>query len=608
MDFLGLRTLTVISDAMKIVKESRGIDVEFDKDMKDPKVYKLWAEGKTVGIFQFESAGMTKFMKELKPDSLEDIIAGVSLYRPGPMDQIPRYIQNKLNPEHAVYTHPALKPILNVTYGCMIYQEQVMQIVRELAGYSLGRADLVRRAMGKKKLDVMAKERKTFIYGEVDENGKVVIPGCVRNGISEEDADRIFDEMAEFAKYAFNKSHAAAYAVVSYRTAYLKAYYPEALLAATLNSFLGNLDKIPMYIDECKNLNIQILKPDINKSKTRFTVDNGKIRFGLGSIKNVGIAVVDSIVAEREKNGEYKSFTDFCERVQEYGVNKKCIESLIKAGVFDEFEQTRKTLIESFEGIIDTIQDSAKKEYTGQVSMFDIGDTKEESEKHKYVFNEYPEYTDKEILSMEKEMLGIYISGHPLEKLKEEILRQSNIDTVKMKEAAENLNNGVAEKSLEYKDGQIVKYAGIITSIKKKYTKNNTLMAFITVEDLYGQAEIIVFENTYNKSSSSLIEENIVLVTGRLSLREDEEPKIVAISIEELKERKEKKLVLDIRGVDEETKEKLRGAIRFFMGDRNNMKVEIIDEEGNKPCGAIFMIKDTREQFEEILGKERVQV
>ena len=608
MDFLGLRTLTVISDAMKIVKESRGIDVEFDKDMKDPKVYKLWAEGKTVGIFQFESAGMTKFMKELKPDSLEDIIAGVSLYRPGPMDQIPRYIQNKLNPEHAVYTHPALKPILNVTYGCMIYQEQVMQIVRELAGYSLGRADLVRRAMGKKKLDVMAKERKTFIYGEVDENGKVVIPGCVRNGISEEDADRIFDEMAEFAKYAFNKSHAAAYAVVSYRTAYLKAYYPEALLAATLNSFLGNLDKIPMYIDECKNLNIQILKPDINKSKTRFTVDNGKIRFGLGSIKNVGIAVVDSIVAEREKNGEYKSFTDFCERVQEYGVNKKCIESLIKAGVFDEFEQTRKTLIESFEGIIDTIQDSAKKEYTGQVSMFDIGDTKEESEKHKYVFNEYPEYTDKEILSMEKEMLGIYISGHPLEKLKEEILRQSNIDTVKMKEAAENLNNGVAEKSLEYKDGQIVKYAGIITSIKKKYTKNNTLMAFITVEDLYGQAEIIVFENTYNKSSSSLIEENIVLVTGRLSLREDEEPKIVAISIEELKEKKEKKLVLDIRGVDEETKEKLRGAIRFFMGDRNNLKVEIIDEEGNKPCGAIFMIKDTREQFEEILGKERVQI
>ena len=608
MDFLGLRTLTVISDAIKIVKESRGIDVKFDKDMNDPNVYKLWAEGKTVGICQFESAGMTKFMKELKPDSLEDIIAGVSLYRPGPMDQIPRYIQNKLNPEHAVYTHPALKPILNVTYGCMVYQEQVMQIVRELAGYSLGRADLVRRAMGKKKLDVMAKERKIFIYGEVDENGNVIVPGCVRNGISEEDADRIFDEMAEFAKYAFNKSHAAAYAVVSYRTAYIKAYYPEALLAATLNSFLGNLDKIPMYIDECKNLNIKILKPDINKSSTRFTVDNGKIRFGLGSIKNVGIAVVENIVKEREENGPYTSFTDFCERVQEYGVNKKCIESLIKAGVFDEFEQTRRTLIESFEGIIDTIQDSAKKAYTGQVSMFDLGESKEESEKHKYVFNELPEYTDKELLSMEKEMLGIYISGHPLEKLKAEILRQSNIDTVKMKEAAENLENGVNEKALEYKDGQIVKYAGIITSIKKKYTKNNTLMAFVTIEDLYGQAEIIVFENTYTKSSSCLIEENIVLVTGRLSIREDEEPKIVAMNIENLTEKKEKKLVLDIRGLDEETKERLRGALRFFMGDRSNMKVEIIDEEGNKPCGAIFMIKDTAKQFEEILGKERVQI
>ncbi len=608
MDFLGLRTLTVISDAMKIVKESRGIDVEFDKDMNDPKVYKLWAEGKNVGIFQFESAGMTKFMKELKPDSLEDIIAGVSLYRPGPMDQIPRYIQNKKDPEHAVYTHPALKPILNVTYGCMVYQEQVMQIVRDLAGYSMGRADLVRRAMGKKKLDVMAKEREVFIHGEVDENGNVVIPGCVRNGIKEEDANVIFDEMSEFAKYAFNKSHAAAYAVVSYRTAYIKAYYPEALLAATLNSFLGNLDKIPMYIDECKNLNIEILKPDINKSSTRFTVSDGKIRFGLGSIKNVGIAVVESIVKEREENGDYKSFTDFCERVQEYGVNKKCIESLIKAGVFDNFEQTRKTLIEAFEEIIDTIQDQAKRAYTGQVSMFDLGENKEETEKHKYVFTNLPEYSDKELLSMEKEMLGIYISGHPLEKLKDEILRQSNIDTVKMKEAAEASNNEELGSTAEFKDGQIVKYAGIVTGVKKKYTKNNTIMAFVTIEDLYGQAEVIVFENTYMKSQDCLIEENIVLVTGRLSIREDEEPKIVAMNIENLKEKKENKLLLDIRGIDDETKDALRGAIRFFMGDRNNIKVEIIDEEGTKPCGAIFMIKDTLKQFEDILGKDRVKI
>ena len=599
MDFLGLRTLTVISDAIELVKESKGIDVEFDKEMKDPKVYKLWADGSTTGIFQFESAGMTRFMKELKPDSLEDIIAGVSLYRPGPMDQIPRYIQNKLNPEHAVYTHPALVPILNVTYGCMVYQEQVMQIVRDLAGYSLGRADLVRRAMGKKKLDVMAKEREIFIHGEVDENGNVIIPGCVRNGINEQDANKIFDEMAEFAKYAFNKSHAAAYAVVSYRTAYLKAYYPEALLAATLNSYLGNLDKVPMYIDECKNLKIQILKPDINKSSTKFTIEDGKIRFGLGSIKNVGFAVVDSIVKERKEHGDYKSFTDFCERVQDKGVNRKCIESLIKAGVFDEFEQTRKTLMQSFEGIMDTIQDTAKKTYTGQVSMFDLGESREETEKHKYIFNESEEYTDKELLSMEKEMLGIYISGHPLEKLRDEILRQTNINTIKMKELLE-LEEG---KQAEYKDGQIVKYAGIITSIKKKFTKNNSIMAFVTIEDLYGQAEVIVFESTYMKAQDKLIEENVVLVTGRLSLREDQEPSIVAMNIEELKEKKEKKLVLDIRGIDEDTKARLRGAIRFFMGDRNNMKVEVIDEQGIKPCGAIFINQDTVAQFEEILRK-----
>ena len=302
MDFLGLRTLTVIKDTIDLVKKDKNIDVEFDKDMNDSRVYKLWQEGNSVGIFQFESQGMTNFMKELKPDSLEDIIAGVSLYRPGPMDQIPRYIANKKDPEHAVYTHSSLKPILEVTYGCMVYQEQVMQIVRDLAGYSLGRADLVRRAMGKKKLEVMAKEREIFIHGQVDDEGNVIVPGCVRNGIDEKSADKIFDEMAEFAKYAFNKSHAAAYAVVSYQTAYLKAYYPEEFMAATLNSFLGNLDKVPYYIEECKRLNIEILKPDINESETRFTVDeNGKIRFGMGSIKNVGTAAVDNIVEERRK-------------------------------------------------------------------------------------------------------------------------------------------------------------------------------------------------------------------------------------------------------------------------------------------------------------------
>jgi len=610
MDFLGLRTLTVIADAIKLVKKCRGIDVEFDKEMNDQNVFKsTWQSGSTSGVFQFESQGMTNFMKELKPDSLEDIIAGVSLYRPGPMDQIPRYIKNKLNPEHSEYTHPALEPILNVTYGCMVYQEQVMQVVRDLAGYSLGRADLVRRAMGKKKLDVMAKEREYFIHGQVDEEGNIIIPGCVRNGIDEASANKIFDEMAEFAKYAFNKSHAAAYAVVSYQTAFLKTYYPPEFMAATLNSFLGNLDKVPEYIDECKKLRIEILKPDINKSYTKFAVYGNQIRFGLGSVKNVGIAAVDSIVAERKKNGEYKSFTDFCERVTGEAVNKKCIESLIKAGAFDEFGETRATLIASFEGILDTINSETKKSFKGQVTMFDIAED-EVTQKNKYNFNKQNEFTEKELLSMEKEMLGIYISGHPLDKLRDKINKVANIDTLQMSE--------IQEENKLNQDGKQVKYVGIITSVKKKYTKNNTIMAFVTVEDLYGTCEVIVFDSCYSRSSNLLIAENVVLIEGRLSIREEEDVKIVAsniVDINNLQDQqastkrdsaKAKTLILDITDVPEETKAKLRGIIRFFSGSKNNIELKVLDNGEYKPCGAIYQTDEIIEQFEEVLGKERV--
>ena len=611
MDFLGLRTLTVIQDTLDLVKDNRKIDVQFDETMNDQKVYKLWQEGESVGIFQFESQGMTNFMKELKPDCLEDIIAGVSLYRPGPMDQIPRYIANKKDPEHAVYTHPALKPILEVTYGCMVYQEQVMQIVRDLAGYSLGRADLVRRAMGKKKLDVMAKERENFIHGQVDENGNIIIPGCVRNGIDEESANKIFDEMAEFAKYAFNKSHAAAYAVVSYRTAYLKAYYPVEFMAAMLNSFLGNLDKVPDYIEECKRLSIEILKPDINKSYTKFTVDGNKIRFGLGSIKNVGTAAVDEIVLEREKNGPFKNFADFAERIKNTQVNKKCIESMIKAGAFDGLGQTRKTLIASFEGIIDTINDSSKKSFEGQVSMFDLGGAKEKEEMQemKYTYNVLEEYTQKELLSMEKEMLGLYISGHPLENLRHQIELQTNINTFQMRqleksqEEEENI-----ETPPEFQDGQTVKYAGIITSVKKKYTKNNTIMAFVTIEDLYGAAEIIVFESCYQACSNLLINENIVLVEGRLSVREDEETKIVARTITEFGVQKRKMLSLNVTHLTEEEKNKLKGAIKFFTGEKNNMQVKILNGEKEDMAGGIYMTPEILEVFKTIIGENNAEV
>ncbi len=608
MDFLGLRTLTVIEDAKKLVKENRGIDVEFDKDMSDPNVYKLWQEGKTYGIFQFESAGMTNFMKELKPDCLEDIIAGVSLYRPGPMDQIPRYIKNKKDPEHAEYTHPSLEPILNVTYGCMVYQEQVMQIVRELAGYSLGRADLVRRAMGKKKLDVMAKEREIFIHGQTDENGNVIVPGCVRNGIDEKSANKIFDEMAEFAKYAFNKSHAAAYAVVSYRTAYLKAYYKEELMAATLNSFLGNLDKVPIYIEECKKLQIEILKPDINESDVKFTVKNGKIRFGLGSIKNVGNAV-NAIVDERKRNGQFKSFEDFCERIQKESVNKKCIESLIRAGAFDNMEHTRRTLLESFETILDTISDGNRKTMENQVSMFDISENTNINEiKYNYTIRE--EFSEKELLSMEKEMIGFYISGHPLEKYREQIEKTSNINSIQL--SGEELEQG-----MELKDGQFVKYIGIVTSIKKKYTKNNTIMAFVTIEDLYGTAEIIVFDSVYSKASNILIEDSIVLVEGRISIREDEASTIVARDIKlfntesttkpEINNQR-KKLIINIVNLDDETRNRLKGAIKFFSGDRANILLNIEDNEGIKPCAGIFITDKILNEFKEIVGNENVTI
>ena len=486
----------------------------------------------------------------------------------------------------------------------------------------------MRRAMGKKKLDVMAKEREIFINGQVDEQGNILVLGCVRNGIDEKSANKIFDEMAEFAKYAFNKSHAAAYAVVSYQTAYLKAYYKEEFMAATLNSYLGNLDKVPYYIEECKRLNIEILRPNINKSETKFTVDNGKIRFGMGSIKNVGTAAVDAIVGERKKNGDYKSFTDFCERIQEEAVNKKCIESLIKAGAFDEFERTRSTLMASFEDIIDTISDGSRKSIKGQVSMFDLGgltDSEEtideELEKLKYSYTTLKEYTDKELLSMEKEMLGLYISGHPLAKLKEQIEKSTNISSLKISEGLEELEQ--TGKFL-YKDGQVVKFVGIINNIKKKYTKNNKIMAFINLEDLYGSIEVIAFENCYQSSVNSMIEDNIVLVEGRLSIREEEENvTIIANKIQdfnfsqtnqlkkEIQENEEnniqnKILNITINILNDEQKDKLRGALKFFTGDRNNTQVQIVSGGNISPAGGIFLNKDTIEEIEEIVGKENV--
>ena len=607
MDFLGLRTLTVIRDCKELVKKNRGIYVEFDKDMNDPAVFKKWQDGESVGIFQFESQGMTNFMKELKPDCLEDIIAGVSLYRPGPMDQIPRYIANKKDMEHAVYTHDSLKPILAVTYGCMVYQEQVMKIVTDLAGYSLGRSDLVRRAMGKKKLDVMAKEREIFVHGKVDENGNVEIPGCVRNGIDEISANKIFDEMSEFAKYAFNKSHAACYAVVAYQTAYLKTYYPAEFMAAMLNSFLGNLDKIPIYVDECRKIGVEILKPDINKSFTKFTVEGNKIRFGLGSIKNVGIAAVDSITSERSKNGDFVDFGDFCERIYGESVNKKCIESLIKAGAFDIFGKTRSTLIASFETILDTVGYSKSKGNENQVSMFDLYTDDDALQKIKYEYIELPEYDYKEFLSIEKEMLGIYISGHPLEKYKKLISEKTDFNSLIVQKFY-NQENDDGEDIIE--DNKMVKIAGIITAVKKKYTKNNKIMAFVTIEDLYGSLEMVVFDSAYSRFSNLLYDENIILVNARVSVRSDQDLSIVVNSVSELENVKERYMDIEVYKLSDSQKALLRKWIVENRKNDGDVEIFVLNGENQEhlSCGRVLLNNNSFNKFKEIVDENYYKI
>lgn len=533
MDFLGLRTLTVIRDAVDLIYKDHNVKIDIDKlDMNDPAVYKLISEGRTSGIFQLESAGMTQFMKELQPSSLEDIIAGISLYRPGPMDSIPKYIRNKNNLEEITYEHPLLESILDVTYGCMVYQEQVMQIVRDLAGYSYGRSDLVRRAMSKKKHDVMMKERENFIHGIVDEDGNVIVKGAVRNGVDEKTANRIFDQMIDFASYAFNKSHAAAYAVVAYQTAWLKYYYPVEFMAASLNSFLGSSGKISYYVHECKQSGIEVLPPDINESDVKFTVVNGKIRFGMAAVKNVGESAVRELIAERNENGMFKSFGDFCERIGGRDFNKRCVESLIKCGAFDSFGVYRSRMMAVYEKLLDGAQQNRKSRMEGQLSLFEMpGEIQDVKSEESYP--ELNEFSPKMLLAMEKEMLGLYVSGHPLKEYEEEVLEQTTINStvINAEETAqaEGSNDGTGSKGLM--DGMLVTVGGIITDIKAKTTRSNNLMAFVTLEDLYGSMEIIVFPNVLKRYKALLVNENAVFIDGRISIKEEELPKIICENV-----------------------------------------------------------------------------
>ncbi|CEQ01382.1 DNA polymerase III subunit alpha [Paraclostridium sordellii] len=532
MDFLGLRTLTVIRDALDLIEKNHNVKINFSTmEYDDPKVYELLASGNTLGVFQLESAGMRSFMKQLKPDNFEDIVAGISLYRPGPMDSIPNYINNKNNPDHVEYLHEKLKPIMEVTYGCLVYQEQVMQVVRDLGGYSYGRSDLVRRAMGKKKMDVMEKERQYFIHGKFDDNGELEIEGCVRNGVPEDIGNKIFDDMIDFAKYAFNKSHAAAYGVLAYETAYLKAHYPVEFMAALITSVMGNTDKVVEYIRECNNLKIDVLKPDINKSFTKFSVEHNSIRFGLAAVKNVGVNVLNNIIAEREAGGEFKDFNEFCKRLDSKDSNKRIIESLIKCGAFDEMGDNRASLLLGYEKLLESISMDRKKNLAGQVSLFDgfgMDESMSNDIQNMYTLPKVNELEEKERLYLEKEVLGMYVSGHPLSQYKEELKKNTTINNADLNDLKDDY---VSYLNLNEKE---VVMGGIIVNKTIRTTKRNDLMAIIELEDLYGVIEVIVFPQVLQKYNTIIQEDKIIYVEGRLSIKEDENAKLIAREIRDM--------------------------------------------------------------------------
>ena len=520
MDFLGLRTLTVIQDAARLAEKSAGHPIDINQiDYNDKTVLDSIGTGKTDGVFQLESAGMKSFMKELKPQSLEDIIAGISLYRPGPMDFIPKYIKGKNNADSITYDCPQLKPILEPTYGCIVYQEQVMQIVRDLGGYTLGRSDLVRRAMSKKKGDVMQKERQNFVYGNPEEG----VPGCVSNGIDEKTANKIYDEMIDFAKYAFNKSHAAAYAVVAYQTAWLKYYYPVEFMAALMTSVIDNPGKVAEYIYTCRQMGIGILSPDINEGVGNFSVDGGNIRYGLAAIKSIGRPVIESLIRERERGGKFRSLKDFIERMSGKEVNKRTIEHFIKSGAFDSLGGTRKQFMVVYVQLMDQVNQERKYSMTGQMSLFDLVGEEEKAEFDTQM-PDVGEYEKETRLSFEKEVLGVYLSGHPMEEYEERWRKGITRTTLDFQLDEETGRTRVH-------DGVKETVGGIIAGKTIKYTKNNKTMAFLTIEDLAGTVEVVVFPRDYEKYQQYLTEENKVFVRGRVSEEDDAASKLICEAV-----------------------------------------------------------------------------
>ena len=585
MDFLGLRNLTVIQNAIRTIERTKGVQLVMeDIDYNDKKVLDYIGTGKCDGVFQLESGGMKSFMKELKPQSLEDIIAGISLYRPGPMDFIPQYIGGKNNPEAITYLCPELEPILAPTYGCIVYQEQVMQIVRDLGGYTLGRSDEVRRAMSKKKTAVMEKEREYFVYG----NAELNIPGCVGNGISADVGNQIYDKMIDFAKYAFNKSHAAAYAVVSYQTAFLKYYYPVEYMAALLTSVISNAGKVSEYIQVAKEMGIKILPPDINEGEVGFSVSDNAIRYALTAIKNVGRPVIEAIVEERKVRGPFTNINDFIVRMADGDVNKRAVENFIKAGAFDSLGGTRKQFLSVYVQAMDRVHKDKKNSMAGQVTLFDLaGD--DEKESFEITLPNVGEFNKELLLTFEKEVLGVYISGHPLESYQSLLKKYAtNITTdFYREESGEGEKDGglTDEESIKVRENERVTIGGMITEKRVKYTKNNQMMAYVTLEDLVGSVEVIMFPKAFERFSTKVAEDAKVFLSGRVQIEDEKDAKLICETVESFSD-KPRKLWIKLRNKEEH--DALEVEIRQLLADsdgKDEVVIYLAEEKQMKSLG-----------------------
>ncbi len=605
MDFLGLRTLTVIDDAVKLIKKNNP-DFSLDEiDIKDKPTFEMLSQGRTDAVFQYESAGMRSVLSRLKPESLEDLIAVISLYRPGPADSIDTYIHNRHHPEDTVYKSELLRDILDVTYGCMVYQEQVMEICRRVAGYSYGRADLVRRAMSKKKLDVMEKERQIFIHGIP---GDEACTGAISHGVSEKVANDIFDEMSNFAKYAFNKSHAAAYAFVSYQTAWLKCHYPCELLAATLTSVLDSSTKVSLYISECTRLGIKVLAPSVNSSFEGFTVKNGAIRFGLLAIKNLGRGFIRTIINERSTGGRYTSFYSFCKRVYSKEFNRRAVESLIKCGALDGLDLNRRQMLYMLPVIVGELDADKNRNVAGQIGFFDEGS--QFSDMNEMQVPDLAELPYKELLNFEKEITGLYISGHPMDEFKD---ISEKIKADRISEIVET-DGGFGSR---YKDNCKVKIYGIISRVEKKTTKNNTVMCFLTLEDISASVECIVFSKLYADRVMHLQSGNVIVINGRLSLREEKEPTVICETIEpnpynvmknDVKPKKQRKgIFLRLEGNADLLKEKLDSIFEARKGT-TDLYYYYTDLKRYEKRNPVSLDNDTLLNLRELLGDENVVI